>query len=123
MRCRGFAADFGVADFPDQDRLAEFECTCADAAQAFAFGGAFKECGEDFDVGPFDQVFHPVECAEVGFIAGGYDMVEAESVITGDRDHAETEAAGLRHHGNRAGLECFELQRAAEAEAEVGIKI
>ena len=123
MRSGGLAADFGVADFPDQDRFAEFQCTGADAAQASAFGGAFKECGEDFDIGPFNQVFHPVERGQVGFVAGGNDMVEAEPVVAADGHHAEAKAAGLRDHGDRAGLECLQLKRAAEAESEIGIEV
>ena len=123
MRSRGPAADGRVAHFPDQDRLAELQCPLADRDQPPAVGDAFHEGHHDLDIGPLYEVGDPVEQAQVRFIARRNRVIAAHAEVGSYRDHAEAEAAALRHHRHRSRLEGAQLRRAAEADARVVLEV
>src|SRR3990172_2546969 len=74
-------------------------------AQALPVGDAFDVADHDLHVVAFQEVGDEIEGGNVGFVAGGYDVVEADALEVGEPDHAEGEAPALRDEGDGAGLE------------------
>ena len=123
MRCRGLAADVGIADFPYEDGLAELERALAEGDQALPVGDAFHEHHHRIVFTALEEELRELEHRNIGFVAGRDRVIEADTIIGRGGDHAETETAGLRDHRARAGDQRLQLHGAAKADARVVVQV
>ena len=114
MGKRRSPATAGIADLPDEDRLAQIKRALAEGEQAPSVPDAFHIRGDNFDVVLPEKKLDQIQRVDIGFIAGGDDVVETQARGLRKLDDAGAKAAALGDHRQRAALQVRFLKDTAE---------
>ena len=104
VRGGGAGGDFGQADLQHHDRLGGGDGASGGRSKAWSVADGFGEQGDRADFGLIDQVFDEGCAVQIGFVAGGNHVRQADLVLRGETGDEAAVGAALRDDGNAAGF-------------------